>query len=132
MILSLASLHMKYVYFILYNWFSFSISNLLLVPFATCCRELVVSLCFDEPGWEWSGSFLPDHLGDTQVKMRNNAGVLRMIRVEVQNANVSVKDEKIIGSLHGNSGTSLILLSDDDTGFMPYRIDNFSKEVSRW
>lgn len=73
---------------------------------------------------------MPDHLGDTQVKMRNNAGVLRMIRVEVQNANVSVKDEKIIGSLHGNSGTNLILLSDDDTGFMPYRIDNFSKEVS--
>lgn len=26
-------------------------------------------------------------------------------------------------------GTNLILLSDDDTGFMPYRIDNFSKEV---
>ncbi|KAJ6753415.1 VACUOLAR PROTEIN SORTING-ASSOCIATED PROTEIN VPS13 [Salix purpurea] len=63
--------------------------------------------------------------------MRNNAGVLRMIRVEVQNANVSVKDEKIIGSLHGNSGTNLILLSDDDTGFMPYRIDNFSKERLR-
>lgn len=94
-------------------------------------RELLVSICFDEPGWEWSGSFLPDHLGDTQVKMRNNAGVLRMIRVEVQNANVSVKDEKIIGSLHGNSGTNLILLSDDDTGFMPYRIDNFSKERLR-
>lgn len=66
------------------------------------------------------------------MKMRNNAGVLRMIRVEVQNANVSAKDEKIIGSLHGNSGTNLILLSDDDTGFMPYRIDNFSKEVSSW
>ncbi|CAK7357552.1 unnamed protein product [Dovyalis caffra] len=94
-------------------------------------RELLISICFDEPGWEWSGSFLPDHLGDTQVKMRNNAGVLRMIRVEVQNANVSNKDEKIIGSLHGNSGTNLILLSEDDTGFMPYRIDNFSKERLR-
>jgi len=133
MILSLATLHMKCVNSILYNLFSFSISShLLLIPSTTCCRELLVSICFDEPGWEWSGSFLPDHLGDTQVKMRNNAGVLRMIRVEVQNANVSVKDEKIIGSLHGNSGTNLILLSDDDTGFMPYRIDNFSKEVSSW
>ena len=53
-----------------------------------------------------------------------------MIRVEVQNADISIRDEKIIGSPHGNSGTNLILLSDDDTGFMPYRIDNFSKEVS--
>lgn len=90
----------------------------------------MVSICFDDPGWEWSGSFLPDHLGDTQVKMRNNSGALRMIRVEVQNANVSSTNEKIVGSLHGNSGTNLILLSEDDTGFMPYRIDNFSKEVS--
>lgn len=53
-----------------------------------------------------------------------------MIRVEVQNADVSIKGERIVGSSHGNSGTNLILLSDDDTGFMPYRIDNFSKEVS--
>lgn len=52
-----------------------------------------------------------------------------MIRVEVQNADVSIRDEKIVGSLNGNSGTNLILLSDDDTGYMPYRIDNFSKEV---
>lgn len=91
----------------------------------------MVSIRFDEPGWQWSGGFFPDHLGDTQVKMRNYvSGALKMIRVEVQNANVSLMDEKIVGSLHGNSGTNLILLSDDDTGFMPYRIDNFSKEVS--
>lgn len=49
--------------------------------------------------------------------------------MEVQNADVSIRDEKIVGSLNGNSGTNLILLSDDDTGYMPYRIDNFSKEV---
>ena len=65
------------------------------------------------------------------MKMRNYvSGALNMIRVEVQNADISIRDEKIIGSPHGNSGTNLILLSDDDTGFMPYRIDNFSKEVS--
>lgn len=57
------------------------------------------------------------------------SGRLSMIRVEVQNADVSIRDEKIVGSLNGNSGTNLILLSDDDTGYMPYRIDNFSKEV---
>lgn len=90
----------------------------------------MVSIRFNEPGWQWSGSFLPDHLGDTQLKMRNYvSGRLSMIRVEVQNADVSIRDEKIVGSLNGNSGTNLILLSDDDTGYMPYRIDNFSKEV---
>lgn len=54
-----------------------------------------------------------------------------MIRVEVQNADVSIRDEKIVASIHGNSGTNLILLSDDDSGYMPYRIENFSKEVCK-
>lgn len=90
----------------------------------------MISLRFDEPGWQWSGSFLPDHLGDTQVKIRNYAsGTMNMIRVEVQNADVSIRNEKIVGSLQGNCGTNLILISEDDTGYMPYRIDNFSKEV---
>ncbi|KAI9110971.1 hypothetical protein K1719_018091 [Acacia pycnantha] len=53
-----------------------------------------------------------------------------MIRVEVQNADMSMGDEKIVGSIKGNSGTILILLSNDDTGYMPYRIDNFSKELT--
>lgn len=65
------------------------------------------------------------------MKMQNYvSGSSRVIRVEMQNADVSVRDEKVVGSLHGDSGTMLILLSDDDTGYMPYRIDNFSKEVS--
>lgn len=76
---------------------------------------------------------MPEHLGDTQLKMRNYvSGAVNMIRVEVQNADVSIKDEKIVSNPHGHSGTYLILLSDDDTGFMPYRIDNFSKEVSTY
>lgn len=63
------------------------------------------------------------------MKMRNYvSGALNMIRVEVQNADVSMRNAKIIGSLQ-NSTTSLILLSDDDMGYMPYRIDNFSNEV---
>ncbi|XP_058197048.1 uncharacterized protein LOC131313017 isoform X3 [Rhododendron vialii] len=95
-------------------------------------RELLVSVRFNEPGWQWSGCFLADHLGDTQVKMRNYvSGAVNMIRVEVQTADISFQEEKIVGSVNGNSGTNLILLSDDDTGFMPYRIDNFSKERIR-
>ncbi|KAI3918818.1 hypothetical protein MKX01_042138 [Papaver californicum] len=95
-------------------------------------RDMLVSLRFDEPGCLWSGSFTPDHLGDTQVKMRNYVnGALNMIRVEVQNADVSIKEDRIVGSSHGDSGTNLILLSDDNTGFMPYRIYNFSKERLR-
>ncbi|XP_058779187.1 uncharacterized protein LOC131653133 isoform X2 [Vicia villosa] len=95
-------------------------------------RELLVSVCYNETGWQWSGSFLPDHLGDTQLKMRNFVfGTSSMIRVEVQNADISMGDEKIVGNIKGNSGTNLLLLSDDDTGYMPYRIDNFSKEILR-
>ncbi|KAI3958319.1 hypothetical protein MKW98_011007 [Papaver atlanticum] len=95
-------------------------------------RDILVSLRFDEPGCLWSGSFTPDHLGDTQVKMRNYVnGALNMIRVEVQNADVSIKEDRIVGSSHGDSGTNLILLSDDNTGFMPYRVHNFSKERLR-
>ncbi|KAK7274520.1 hypothetical protein RIF29_15613 [Crotalaria pallida] len=95
-------------------------------------RELLVSICYNESGWQWSGSFLPDHLGDTQLKMRNFvSGTLNMVRVEVQNADISMQDEKIVGRIKGNSGTNLILLSDDDTGYMPYRVDNFTKERLR-
>nr|XP_043636090.1 uncharacterized protein LOC122607220 [Erigeron canadensis] len=95
-------------------------------------RELLVSVRFDEPGWQWSGCFFPEHLGDTQLKMRNYvSGAVNMVRVEVQNADDAIRDEKILGNPHGDSGTNLILLSDDDTGFMPYRIDNFSKERLR-
>lgn len=92
-------------------------------------RELLVSVRYNEPGWQWSGSFLPDQLGDTLVKMRNYiTGSSNVLRIEVQNVDVSI-DNKIVGNGHGNLGTNLILLSDDDTGYVPYRIDNFSKEV---
>ncbi|XP_021760935.1 LOW QUALITY PROTEIN: uncharacterized protein LOC110725772 [Chenopodium quinoa] len=94
-------------------------------------RELLLTACFDETGCQWSGSFHPDHLGDTQVKMRNYfSGASNVIRIEVQNADV-IQDEKIIDNAIGKSGTNFILLSDDDTGFMPYRIDNFTKETLR-
>lgn len=52
-----------------------------------------------------------------------------MVRVEVQNADMSISKEDMIKNSSGHSMTHLILLSDDDTGFMPYRIDNFSMEV---
>ncbi|GAV67143.1 LOW QUALITY PROTEIN: DUF1162 domain-containing protein/Chorein_N domain-containing protein [Cephalotus follicularis] len=95
-------------------------------------RNLLVSVRFNEPGCQWSGSFLPDQLGDTQVKVRNYvSGGLNMIRVEVRNADVSIRNEEFFGSFQGNSGTNLILLSDDDTGYMAYRIDNFSTERLR-
>jgi hypothetical protein len=95
------------------------------------CRELLVSIRFDGPGWQWSGSFFPDRLGDVQLKMRNSAsGVSNMIRVEVQNADIDVHSNKFAGRNNSNTGTILILLSDDKTGFVPYRVDNFSMEVT--
>ncbi|XP_077218039.1 vacuolar protein sorting-associated protein, putative (DUF1162) isoform X2 [Tasmannia lanceolata] len=95
-------------------------------------RELLVSIRFNDRGWQWSGSFPPDQLGDTQVKMRNYvSGALNMVRVEVQNAGVSSSDEKIVSNSNGNTGTYLILLSDDNTGFMPYKIENLSMERLR-
>lgn len=64
------------------------------------------------------------------MKMRNDiSGAVNMIRVEVQNADISMWDDNVVVSLHNNPGTHLILLSDDDSGYMPYRIENFSKEV---
>ncbi|CAL5423607.1 unnamed protein product [Camellia sinensis] len=46
-------------------------------------RELLVSIRFNEPGWQWSGCFLPDHLSDTQVKMQNHvSGAVSMIRMK--------------------------------------------------
>lgn len=96
-------------------------------------RELLLSVRFDEPGCEWSGCFLPEQLGDTQVKARNYlTSAVSMMRVEVRSADISAEEEKIVGSSSGTSGTNLILLSDDDTGFMPYRIDNHSREVRRF
>ncbi|XP_031736163.1 uncharacterized protein LOC101204937 isoform X2 [Cucumis sativus] len=94
-------------------------------------RELLVSVRYNKPGWQWSGSFIPDQLGDTLVKMRNYiTSSSKVLRIEVQNVDVST-DNKIVGNGHGNLGTNLILLSDDDTGYVPYRIDNFSKERLR-
>nr|KAJ0217533.1 hypothetical protein LSAT_V11C300143910 [Lactuca sativa] len=52
-----------------------------------------------------------------------------MVRVEVQNTDDAIKDDKIVGNPYRDSGTNLILLSDDDTRFMPYRTDNFSNET---
>ena len=82
-------------------------------------------------GWDWSGGFAPDQLGDTQVKVRNHSsGAMQMLRVEVSTMTSSSRStNKDVGSGGESLGTCLILLSDDETGFMPYRIDNFSMEV---
>jgi len=107
-------------------------SNLLLFVLNNLVfRELLVSVRFDGPGWQWSGSFFPDHLGDAQLKMQNSAsGLSYMVRVEVQNGDLDVYSKRFSGKNNVNTGTVLILLSDDKTGFVPYRIDNFSMEVS--
>lgn len=65
------------------------------------------------------------------MKMRNNAtGASNMVRVEVQNADIDIHSKKFAGRNNSTTGTILILLSDDKTGFVPYRIDNFSLEVN--
>jgi hypothetical protein len=84
----------------------------------------------DEHGWDWSGGFAPDQLGDTQVKVRNHtSGITHMLRVEVSSMLASAGGEQGAGPAGGSLGTYLILLSDDETGFMPYRIENFTLEV---
>lgn len=91
---------------------------------------MLVTIQFNEPGWQWSGSFLPECLGDAQVKMHHSCnGMIKMVRVEILNANILTGEEKVAGNSSEQSGTYLVLLSDDDSGFMPYRIDNFSMEV---
>lgn len=61
-------------------------------------------------------------------KCKTVSVISTMVRVEVQHADFANHHSKSVQS-NGNSATLLILLSDDKTGFMPYRIDNFSMEV---
>ncbi|CAM6098991.1 unnamed protein product [Calypogeia fissa] len=96
-------------------------------------REFLVSMRIDEHGWDWSGAFAPDQLGDTQVKVRNHTtGMMHMLRVEVSSMLASAGGAQIAGPAGGSLGTYLILLSDDETGFMPYRIENFTLERLRF
>lgn len=95
------------------------------------CRALLVSVRFSDHGWDWSGGFSPEQLCDMQVKVRNHiSGSTQMLRVEVSNMTSSdTSSIRGVGSGSGNLGTCLVSLSDDETGFLPYRIDNFSMEV---
>ena len=64
------------------------------------------------------------------MKVRNHiSGALDMVLVGIQHAGMLANQKKHVNLSNGNSGTYLILLSDDDSGFVPYRIDNFSMEV---
>lgn len=88
----------------------------------TFSRNPLVAVRFEEHGWDWSGGFSPDNLSEVQVKMRNhNSGEIRMLRVVVS-LSTEVSEE-------GALGTLLVAIAEDTTGFMPYRIDNFSREV---
>ncbi|KAJ7542559.1 hypothetical protein O6H91_09G000500 [Diphasiastrum complanatum] len=96
-------------------------------------RNLLVSVRYDEHGWDWSGGFAPDLLGDTQVKMHNYVtGAREIIRVEVTIASTHAADEAYVRSAGGSHGTCLIVITNDETGFMPYRIENFSMEKLRF
>jgi len=90
-----------------------------------------VSIRFNDHGWEWSGGFAPDQLGDTQVKLLNHTtGDLQMVRVEIRIMTASSTFKtKGVSPGGGSLGTCAISISEDDAGFMPYRVDNFSMEV---
>ncbi|KAL2613042.1 hypothetical protein R1flu_024734 [Riccia fluitans] len=96
-------------------------------------REFLISLRIDDHGWDWSGGFAPDQLGDTQVKVRNHTtGATEMLRVEVSIVGGTAGGAEGAGPAGGSLGTCLILLSNDETGFMPYRIENFTLERLRF
>ncbi|GBG88351.1 hypothetical protein CBR_g47049 [Chara braunii] len=98
-------------------------------------RNLLVCLRFDEHGWDWSGGFALDQLGEIQLKMRQHSSrEISMIRISIYTPQPSEKgttyDSK--GSAVGGVGTCLIVVSEDKTAFMPFRIDNFSAEMLRF
>ncbi|EFJ34124.1 hypothetical protein SELMODRAFT_439148 [Selaginella moellendorffii] len=100
------------------------------VHWSDTTRTLLLSLRYNEHGWDWSGGFSLDRLGDTQVKVYNHlTGVKEMLRVVVSDANAAGDS---IGSGNDRLGTFYIIVTNDETGFMPYRIDNFSKEKLRF
>eukprot|EP00850_Spirogloea_muscicola_P014797 SM000108S14241 [mRNA] locus=s108:273586:291541:- [translate_table: standard] len=94
-------------------------------------RSLLVSTRIDEHGWDWSGGFAPDKLGDTQLKLRNVVtGEILMARVNVSTPkpNDGALAEPASQSINRN-GTCIIRMTQDETQFMPYRIENLSTEV---
>ncbi|KAL2613092.1 hypothetical protein R1flu_024784 [Riccia fluitans] len=97
-------------------------------------REFLTSLRIDDHGLDCSGGFAPDQLGDTQVnKVRNHTtGATEMLRVEVSIVGGTAGGAEGAGPAGGSLGTCLILLSNDEMGFMPYRIENFTLERLRF
>eukprot|EP00850_Spirogloea_muscicola_P020895 SM000230S07331 [mRNA] locus=s230:2545:20707:+ [translate_table: standard] len=94
-------------------------------------RSLLVCTRIDEHGWDWSGGFAPDKLGDTQLKLRNVVtGQIHMARVNVSTPkpNDGALAEPASQSVN-RSGTCIILMTQDETQFMPYRIENLSTET---
>eukprot|EP00850_Spirogloea_muscicola_P003009 SM000012S25271 [mRNA] locus=s12:33265:51265:+ [translate_table: standard] len=94
-------------------------------------RSLLVCTRIDEHGWDWSGGFAPEKLGDTQLKLRNVVtGEIHMARVNVSTPkpNDGALAEPASQSVN-RSGTCIILMTQDETQFMPYRIENLSTET---
>ncbi|CAL5394646.1 unnamed protein product [Camellia sinensis] len=83
-------------------------------PSTSSHRELLVSIRFNEPGWQWSGCFLPDHLGDTQVLLltmqnapfgldyeRDKKFSKCVFKVEVEEMNPEVLQPRFVKELVG-------------------------------
>jgi hypothetical protein len=90
-----------------------------------------VCLRFDENGWDWSGGFAPDQLGDILLKMRQQSNrSITMVRVDVSCPDPPESEGKMAGGGSRGVGTCVVVISEDKGGFEPYRIENFSTEVS--
>jgi hypothetical protein len=89
-----------------------------------------VCLRFDENGWDWSGGFAPDQLGDILLKMRQQSNrSITMVRVDVSCPDPPESEGKMAGGGSRGVGTCVVVISEDKGGFEPYRIENFSTEV---
>ncbi|GAQ80498.1 Vacuolar protein sorting-associated protein [Klebsormidium nitens] len=98
-------------------------------------RNFRVCLRFDENGWDWSGGFAPDQLGDILLKMRQQSNrAITMVRVDVSCPDPPEGDGpgKMAGGGSRGVGTCVVVISEDRGGFVPYRIENFSTETVRF
>eukprot|EP00898_Chlorokybus_atmophyticus_P008933 jgi/Chlat1/9040/Chrsp94S09266 len=93
-------------------------------------RNFLISIRLDEHGWLWSGGFAPDRLGETQVKIRHTSNrTIRVVRVDVSTPQRTSAPTSATGS---GMGTCVVVITDHEPGFTPYRIDNHSSVTIRF
>lgn len=83
---------------------------------------------YSEGGWDWSGALALDTPGEVLLKMRNRGrGTTHVLRVEVREATAErgARHGTWVATVAAGGGAAGL-------GFLPYRVDNFTREALRF